>query len=117
MDVDPLPVERWFRPIALFALATVISVNVVGFGSFLSDRVGDFSERYSWILNPIMYCGVFAAISSIVVAVYIASHDGKISAATRTRWMLAILITNMFGGPLFIVVRWYQQQRHRRTTR
>lgn len=51
---------------------------VFGISAMLLSEVGEFTERYSWILSPVLLFGVFAAIASIAVAVYVASYDESI---------------------------------------
>jgi hypothetical protein len=117
MSADLFQIERWFRPIALFSLTTMFAAQVVGLSAILSPEVGNFTDRQSWILNPVLVAGAVAALASVVLAVCVASYDESMPPRARARWLLVVLLTNVFGGPLFLVVRWWQQRRHRATPR
>ena len=110
MGDKSLPVERWFWPIASFGLVVMIGAQIVAIGVFFSFKVLEFTEENSGLLNLILVSGVLAAIASIFVAVYVASHDQNLSPQVRTRWTLVIVLTNVYGGPLFLVTRWWQHR-------
>lgn len=110
MGAKSLPVERWFGPIASFALLVVTGAQIVGIGGFFSPEVFEFTRANSSLLNVILVYGLLAAIASIFVAVHVASHDQNLSPQVRTRWMVAIVLTNVYGGPLFLVTRWLRRQ-------
>jgi hypothetical protein len=113
MGAKSLPVERWFWPIASFGLLVMIGAQIVGIGGFFSSEVLEFTQGNSGLLNLILVSGVLAAITSIFVAVYVASHDQNLSPQARTRWTLVIVLTNVYGGPLFLVTRWWQHRQRK----
>lgn len=93
--------------IAAFGLATSIGILTVGTAFLIAGQLFD-PPAY---VHALTFVSMVASAIAFVAAVYYVSHDHFISSPQRVRWIFVIVLTNLVGGPIYVLWRWMKHVR------
>lgn len=102
------PRVRALRAAALFALLSMPVLWTLGLAGNLDPGVRAWMDAPR-IRVPLLLWGITMVLTLLAcygVTVWTVARDETMSAGSRTRWIIALVLANLAAGAVFVLVRW-----------